>query len=106
MFDRLKRALVESYVGAIALGWLFAQGLIHFANIFAAPVAVWIARKEYARLTASAAASAGSWRQDALPELVRSFSLLLIWYVLMRWLYYKPLKTKTLDPTSNPEQAA
>jgi hypothetical protein len=30
MFKRLKKTLVESYVGAIGLGWLFAQGILHF----------------------------------------------------------------------------
>jgi hypothetical protein len=40
MFNRLKRAVVESYVGAIALGYLFAQGMFRFVNIFASPVGV------------------------------------------------------------------
>jgi len=105
MFEQLKRTLVESYVGAIALGWLFAQALVHFANIFAAPVASWIARNEYGRLTGGAAVSARFCLRQALPELVSSFSLLVIWYVLMRWVYFKPLKTKTVDATSNPEHA-
>jgi hypothetical protein len=36
MFERLKQSVVESYIGAIALGWLLAQSLVHFANIFTA----------------------------------------------------------------------
>jgi hypothetical protein len=47
MFDRLKQALVESYVGAIVLGYLFAQGILHFVDIFTTPVAGWISRKQY-----------------------------------------------------------
>jgi len=39
---RLKQALIESYVGAIALGYLFAQGILHFVTIFASPVAGWL----------------------------------------------------------------
>ena len=39
MFERLKQSVVESQVGAIALGWLLAQSLVHFASIFTAPVA-------------------------------------------------------------------
>src|SRR6185437_5096899 len=42
MFERLKRTLVESYVGAIALGYLLAQVILHFVEIFASPVAVWV----------------------------------------------------------------
>jgi hypothetical protein len=34
MFDRLKRSLVESFVGALALGWLFAWAILDFVSIF------------------------------------------------------------------------
>jgi hypothetical protein len=98
MLDRLKRALVETYVGAIALGYLFAQGILHFVNIFATPVAGWVSRKEYGGLTPRPAALAGFSLQDALPELIRFFILLLVWYVLVRWLYFKPLKKETPGP--------
>ena len=38
MLERFKRALVESFIGAIGLGYLLAQGILHFVNIFASPV--------------------------------------------------------------------
>jgi hypothetical protein len=47
MFDRPKQAVVESYFGAIALGYLFAQLIEHFVNIFASPIAGWVARKQW-----------------------------------------------------------
>ena len=47
MLERLKRALVESFVGAIALGYLLAQGILHFVNIFASPIAGWVSRSYY-----------------------------------------------------------
>lgn len=106
MFERLKRALVESFVGAIALGYLFAQGILHFVNIFTSPVAGWVARKEYREFIPRTTASAGFSLQDALPELIRFFLLLLVWYVLLRWLYFKPLKKETSEPAPNPEQGA
>jgi hypothetical protein len=34
MFDRLKRSLVEGFVGALALGWLFAWSILDFVSIF------------------------------------------------------------------------
>jgi hypothetical protein len=37
MFERLKKTLVKSFVGAIALGWVFAQGILHFAYVCSAP---------------------------------------------------------------------
>jgi len=37
MLERLKSALTKSYVGAIAVGWLVAQGLIDVSSIIVAP---------------------------------------------------------------------
>jgi hypothetical protein len=105
MFDRLKHALVESYVGAIALGYLFAQGVLHFVNIFASPIAGWVSRKQYGEFVPHTTAPAGFPLQDALPELVRFFLLLLVWYILLRWLYFKRLNEETSEPVPNPEQA-
>jgi hypothetical protein len=101
----LKQALVESYVGAVALGYLFAEAILHFVNIFASPVASWVSRKQYGEFVSRTTAPAGFSLQDALPELVRFFLLLLVWYVLMRWLYFKPLNKETSEPVPNPEQA-
>jgi hypothetical protein len=42
MLRRLKRVLVESFVGAIALGYLLAQGLLHFVYIFTSPFSEWL----------------------------------------------------------------
>jgi len=105
MFDRLKHALVESYVGAIALGYLFAQGILHFVNIFASPVAGWISRKQYGDLVPRSTALPGFSLQDALPELVRFVLLLLVWSVLLHWLYFEPLKKETSYPVPNPQQS-
>ncbi len=100
MFERLKKSLVESFVGAIGLGWLFAQGIMHFAYMFSAPVAGWIMRREYRGLTDRVTAPAGFSFQDALPELARSVSLLVVGYILLRWLYFKPINKEI--PEQNP----
>jgi hypothetical protein len=105
MFDRLKQALVESYVGAVALGYLFAQGVLHFVNIFASPIAGWVSRKQYGGLLPRPSSLPGFSLQDALPELVRFVLLLLVWYVLLRWLYLRPLKRETSDRVPDPEEA-
>jgi hypothetical protein len=98
MFKRLKQVLVESFVGAIALGYLLAQTIWHFANIFGSPIAHWITRKEYQGLVPRTGPVAGFSLQDALPELVRFVALLLVWFVLLRWLYFKPLEKETAVP--------
>ena len=106
MLKRLKKALVESFVGAIALGWIFAQGILHFANIFATPLAGWITRGEYRGLSNSVTLPSGFLFRDALPDLIRSFFMLLMGYILLRWLYFKPLGTPERESAVNPEKEA
>ncbi|MGH9570247.1 MAG: hypothetical protein ACRD4F_11430 [Candidatus Angelobacter sp.] len=91
MFKQLKGVLVTSYVGAIALGWLFAQAIGHFASIFSAPISGWLMRREYRGLLGQANNMRSFSFQDALPELVKTLSLLLVGYFLLRWLYFTPL---------------
>jgi len=93
--------MVESYVGAIALGYVLAQSIGHFAGIFTSPLARWVDRTELRELRAlwpQASALHVSPFHDALPELMRFLLLLLVWYVLMRWLYFTPLKKDHPDP--------
>lgn len=89
MLKRLKQSLIESYVGAIALGYLLAQTILYFMNIFAAPIAGWISRKQFGGLAPRDAHLPGFSLADALPDLARFVVLLLVWYVLVRWLYFK-----------------
>ena len=105
MFDRLKRALVESFIGAIGLGYLLAQGILHFVNIFAAPVVAWVARKDYREILSQPAFSLGYAVQYATPELIRFLLSFVVWYVLFRWLYFTPFQT-SLGQLSKPEQGA
>jgi|SRR5664279_1678071 len=100
MLERLKKALVNSFVGAIGLGWLLAQGILHFASVFSAPISEWLVRREYRGVTDRATAQIGFSLQDALPELVKSLSLLLLGYLLLRWLYFKPLEQQTAEPSA------
>ena len=101
MFERLKRSLVDSFVGALALGWVFAWAILDFASAFSAPVTSWIVRGEYRKMASlvpgvtSAAIPGAMLYRDALPDLVTSFALFLIGYALLRWLYFKPLAEST-----------
>ena len=97
MLERLRKALVSSFVGAITLGWVFAQGILHFTYIFSAPIVGWLTRREYRGMVDRV--NTGFSLHDALPELAKSVSLLLIGYFLLRWLYYKPLPLEA-EPTN------
>ena len=100
MFSRLKRSLVESYVGALALGLIFAYATLDFVSIFTAPVTYWVARTEYRSMPIHD--PAGISLQPSLPYVLASPALFLLGYVLLRWLYFPP-KVKSTEPAANAE---
>ena len=104
MLDHLKSALVSSYVGAIALGYIMAQCALHFINVFAMPIAGWITRDEYKNVVAHGMPMVGFTFRDGIPELVRLALLLAVWFVLLRWLYLTPLKRDQMVPTPDADQ--
>jgi len=93
--------MVESFVGAIALGYLLAQCILHFVNIFASPVGVWFVRDEFRAIVPHTTGSARGLLGAALPEFVTFFLLLLVWYLLLRWLYFTPLKKETSEQATS-----
>ena len=100
MFSRLKRSLVESYVGALALGLIFAYATLDFVSIFTASVTYWVARTEYR--TATMHDSSNVWLQPSLPYLLASPALFLLGYLLLRWLYFTPV-VEPSEPVTNPD---
>jgi len=95
---RLKRAVVESYVGAVALGYLLAEGIMSVVSIFTAPLNSWIVRQDYA--SAVHPNTEFSFRY-AWPQAARSIGLLVLFYILLRWLYFTPVETpSTSEPAS------
>jgi hypothetical protein len=105
MFERLKRALVESFVGAIALGYLLAQCILHLVGIFASPISGWVSRNDYRAVIPGGAALAGFSLKDALPDLSKFVVLFVVWYLLVRWLYFTPRTTDASAPAPNPKRA-
>jgi hypothetical protein len=86
MRERLKRALVESLVGAILVGWLFADGLARIVSACMSPLLVWATRLEYRSVLPRAPLS-GLFARGAI-QLLTAFLILLIAWLLLRWLYY------------------
>jgi hypothetical protein len=95
MLKSLKEALVSSFVGTIAIGWIFAQGILHFAYVFSAPFTGWLIRREYRGFMDRPTFASGVSLQESVPELVKSLSLLLVGYLLLRWLYFIPEQKMT-----------
>jgi hypothetical protein len=105
MLNRLKSALVESFVATVALGYVLAEIIMHFVNIFTSPIAAWIATDEYRRLVPESLASQNPVRtgfpyRNALPELLSFLLLLLVWFVLVRWLFWKPVTQVGQQPNA------
>jgi hypothetical protein len=97
MFKRIKRALVDSYVGAVALGYLFAQTIMYFIAIFSAPVSVWLAERRSPAFASHTVPSTNFILLSGIPQLIDAVLLLLLWYILLRWLYFEtPRREKTV----------
>lgn len=108
MFRRLKRALVESYIGAIGLGILLADAMLAFVGTFVAPVASWASQRTLQpilQMTEHVSPSQSFPFREALPPLERCVVLLCVWYLLFLWLYVKPPESATASdsaPQSGP----
>jgi hypothetical protein len=50
MLERLRETLVQTYVGAIGLGYLLAHCVMHLAGVVTTPLGKWITRREYGDL--------------------------------------------------------
>jgi len=101
MIKRLKRALTESYIGAIALGWLLAQDIMQLVNALATPLGDWATRREYPKMAEIAGGVVGSSFELALPGVVRFLLILVIWYTLVQWLYLGPVDAKSSYPQAD-----
>jgi hypothetical protein len=100
MVDRLKRVLVESFIGAIALGYLLAEAVLYFVSVFSSPVAVFAARDLYRGIVPGSTAFSGSPLRAAVSPAVAFVLLLSVWYLLLRWLYLTPLSGGKSEPTA------
>ena len=104
MLKRLKTALVDSFIGAIAVGWIFAQGIMHFVGIFIDPYTRWLSERQLWKLIPDKPVQPVFPYQMAISEFVYCTFSLLIAYGLLRWLYY-PAKEKQ-EEEQPPEHGA
>lgn len=86
--NKLKATLVESFVGTVALGWVFALAIEHFANAFAAPWRVWSTQRVFSNGLRPATNLHFSL-QDSAADLIVAVVLVLVGLALLRWLYFE-----------------
>jgi hypothetical protein len=106
MLERVKTALVDSFVGAIALGWLFAQGVMRFVGSLIEPMQRWITQQQFWRANHVNSAMPGLSLELALTQLLMSGLLLLIAFGLLRWLYYPAAEKQDEGDEQEPEQSS
>jgi hypothetical protein len=104
MLERFKTALVDSYVVAIALGWLFAMGITRFVGIFIEPITVWMTRRQSWSIYSSNSPSPALPFQLVFSQLLTSAAYLLIVDGLLRWLYYPVAKKQDQGEAVEPEE--
>ena len=104
MFKRLKRTLVESYVGAIALGYLLAESVLYLINFVAAPETAW-SQQRYRAAISGHVSWADLAQAYAIDPLVKFLLLLVFWYILLRWLYFEKPEKETSVAISNQGQS-
>jgi hypothetical protein len=106
MLERLKTALVDSYVGAIALGVLLSEGISRFLGIFTEPAARWITQRQYWMMINSHSEPPGFPYMQEVSQAVASALYLLVGYGLLRWLYYPIGEMQDREHTAEPEEHA
>lgn len=103
MVDRMKKALIDSFVGAIAVAWLFAEGIMSLVASFTAPLSNWLI--ERMRWQQSPAFSRAFENQPpfpfamAIPQLIAAVLFLVVAYLLFRWLFLAPCEKERLEGT-------
>ena len=106
----MRTALVDSFVGAIATGWLFAEGIGHFASIFTMPLTTWLQQRMLYQLNRASSPIFPDHPhfpvELAIPQLLSSLLLLLIAYGMLRWLYFPPVEKQEQDQMPEPEEGA
>jgi nitric oxide reductase large subunit len=105
MLERVKTALVDSFVGAIAIGMLLSQGISQIVRVAVNPLTVWLLKRQYSENYPVSASRAGTL-ESMLPQLLMSVFLLLIAYGLLRWLYFPHAEKQDQDAVPEPDQSA
>ena len=84
MVERLRSILVESFVGAIGIGFLLSQMVGHFANTLAYSASNWLVQSS----SLNGVLVRRFQAETIIVEFVRGVVLLLVGYLLLYWLYF------------------
>ena len=100
MLERVKELLVESFVGAIALGLLLSNAIVRLANGLTMPMTNWLVRTQFQGFP-NRPPQPLTLREGG-PELIRAFVLFVIWGALFYWLYFTRVPEDSPEPGAPP----
>ena len=106
MLEQVKSALVDSFVGAIAVGLLLFSGISQMLGAVINPITVWLLQRQYPENYPAGLPRPMPTLGSMLPELIRAALLLLIAYALLRWLYFPAPEKQDQDAASESGQDA
>ena len=101
MPKRLKKALVESYVGAIAIGWTIADSATELANALGTPITTAIRQHMVQQIVGVTPTREPIDWKLSLPGIMSAIILLAVAYGLLRWLYYPSPQEESEVPASD-----
>jgi ABC-type phosphate/phosphonate transport system permease subunit len=101
MLDRIKKALVDSFAGAIAIGWLLSQSIYHCALLLVSPITIWVQmRLEQEQNPSRSILYEQPQRfpyEQVGSQVLLILILLLLAFLLLRWLYLEPAPAPAPD---------
>jgi len=110
MLERIKKALVESFVGVIVVGMLFADGIGSLISGISIPLGNWISLWiQQTKVSAGFPTPAPQFSIDPFfREWISAVCFLLVAFLLLRWLYMEPRAAEPSDPAQEeePEESA
>jgi predicted Kef-type K+ transport protein len=110
VLNRIRKALVDSYAGAIAVGWLLSQGICHCALLIVSPLTIWAQIRLQQRLDPSRSILYEQPQrfpyEQVGSQVLLILILLLLAFLLLRWLYMEPAKVEGPSESEETEDEA
>jgi hypothetical protein len=98
MIERLKKALIDSYVGAITIGWMISDAGLKIATALALPILTWFRHHLVSETFGVKPSHEPIEWQLLIPGLISAVILLAFGYGLLRWLYFAEPKPVQEEP--------
>lgn len=100
MMTRIRTALIEHHVGAIAVGFLIAQVAIQIITAVIQPLSIYVLGRFQGQNRFASFRSEWNWGYLITPVVGIALYLLVI-YFLLRWLYFPAVVPEASEPDAD-----